>query len=99
MPKWGNPHGNGSLIVGMNAVKFIHTEVEKSNSTLKLKTHVGRKSLGELLSYDENGRCTNALNVLSDPTVLETAYHRIKYNPGNMTPGIDKETLDGIDRA
>jgi hypothetical protein len=33
---------------------------------------------------------------LSDPTLLEIAYNNIKSKPGNMTPGVTPETLDGI---
>lgn len=31
-------------------------------------------------------------------TMYEIAYRKLKSNPGNMTPGIDKTTLDGISR-
>jgi group II intron reverse transcriptase/maturase len=34
--------------------------------------------------------------LLCDPKLLELAYHNIKSKPGNMTPGITPETLDGI---
>jgi hypothetical protein len=35
-------------------------------------------------------------SIISDPYILELAYHKIKSKPGNMTPGITPETLDGI---
>jgi group II intron reverse transcriptase/maturase len=35
--------------------------------------------------------------ILCDPLFLQFAYNNIKSNPGNMTPGITPETLDGID--
>lgn len=34
---------------------------------------------------------------MSDPEILKIAYLMIKSKPGNMTEGVDKETLDGID--
>lgn len=34
---------------------------------------------------------------ISDPMTLITAYELIKSNPGNMTKGSTKETLDGLD--
>jgi len=34
--------------------------------------------------------------LVSDPLLLEIAYRNIKSKPGNMTPGITPETLDGI---
>lgn len=51
----------------------------------------------ERLKMDENNRCTNAFLVLSSPEVLRLAYETIKSKPGNMTKGVDGETLDGID--
>ena len=44
-------------------------------------------------------QCTNALEVISDRETLLIAYKMVKSNPGNMTKGSDKETLDGITRA
>ena len=37
-------------------------------------------------------------NFLTDPNFLVLAYLQIKSKAGNMTPSIDKETLDGIDK-
>jgi len=51
-----------------------------------------------LLEYDKAGRCTNAFQVLSDPSTLRDAYETIKNKSGNMVPGTDKETLDGISK-
>ena len=36
------------------------------------------------------------LRLLSDTDILLAAYTKLKSSPGNMTPGIDKETLDGL---
>jgi group II intron reverse transcriptase/maturase len=35
-------------------------------------------------------------NILYDRRLFEIAYHNLKSKPGNMTPGINPETLDGI---
>ena len=37
-------------------------------------------------------------NFLTDPNFLVLAYLQIKSKPGNLTPSIDNETLDGIDK-
>jgi group II intron reverse transcriptase/maturase len=61
--------------------------------------------LASILSYIEqrcklpDGRYGKLMDIISDPLILEAAYHQIKSNPGNSTPGLDKETLDGIDKA
>lgn len=38
----------------------------------------------------------NLISLLSNPKLLELAYNNIKSKPGNMTPGVNPETLDGI---
>lgn len=53
-------------------------------------------TLRKKLTHDEDGKCTNALQILATPEVLKIAYETIKSKPGNMVEGSDKETLDGI---
>jgi retron-type reverse transcriptase len=103
LPKGRNSHGDGCAIVGLNApgkpslTRGIHTKVRKLDNSSKPEARVGRGSLEEMLVFDDRGRCTNALKVIKDKTVLMTAYNNIKSKPGNMTPGTDKITLDGIE--
>lgn len=106
LPKWGNSHGNGSVIVGKSpnqlvntSKRLIHTEVRKSEDSLKLEARVGLKSLKEMLKFDENGKCINAFQVIKEVTVLEAAYDKLKSKPGNMVPGADDETLDGVGKS
>lgn len=98
LPKRRNPHGNGSAIVGMipGIVRSIHTEVRKLDNSPKLEARVGQKSLGEMLMFDAEGKCNNAYRILCESSIIQSAYMRIKSEPGNMTPGHDQETLDGI---
>lgn len=51
LPKRGNPHGNGSAIVGKipGTNRNIHTEVRKLDNSPKLEAYTGQKSLGEML--------------------------------------------------
>jgi hypothetical protein len=53
--------------------------------------------LGEAMTYHEDGRCTNAFQLITSETVLLSAYRTLRSKPGMMTKGIDQETLDGID--
>nr|YP_010338873.1 hypothetical protein MW410_mgp16 [Bangia atropurpurea]UNJ18840.1 hypothetical protein [Bangia atropurpurea] len=39
----------------------------------------------------------NTIHIISDMKVLVLAYELIKSNSENMTPGVDKSTLDGLD--
>nr|AIB08181.1 hypothetical protein [Neoporphyra perforata] len=41
----------------------------------------------------------NTIHIISDMNVLILAYELIKSNPGNMTPGVDGSTLDGLDKT
>lgn len=74
----------------------LHTEVRKLDNSPKLETRDGQRSLGEMLMWDDDGKCTNAYRVLCKKEIIQAAYMRIKSEPGNLTPGQDKETLDGI---
>ena len=53
---------------------------------------------GELLSKmkERNGKFYGIYKLICDENILFGAYHNIKSNPGNMTPGSDNLTLDGI---
>jgi len=97
LPKGRNPQGNGSVIVGTKTqTREFSTKVRKSKDSPKLEAHAGQKSLGEMIMYNKDGKCNNAYSIIAEKLTLESAYMRIKSEPGNMTPGSDKETLDGI---
>lgn len=67
--------------------------VEKST-----KNKVSYKELiADKLRYNKDNQCINAFKIMSNPDILKIAYLMIKSKPGNMTEGVDKETLDGID--
>lgn len=52
---------------------------------------------GELNKYmSKNGKYNGIINILANPLFLQACYLEIKSKPGNMSKGIDKETLDGI---
>ena len=41
----------------------------------------------------------NILRIMSNDDILFAAYHKLKSSPGNMTMGVDEETLDGLNKA
>jgi len=43
-----------------------------------------------------DGKFRKLINIIADVDMLTYAYECIKSNPGNMTAGANKETLDGI---
>lgn len=70
--------------------KFLiqKTEADK-DITAKIRRH---------LKFDKNNRCLNAYELISNVATLVDAYETIKNKSGNMVPGRDKETLDGISK-
>lgn len=100
-PKGSNPYGDGASIV-VN-LKKLHPVNKVRQRTYSTKT-VAAVSNPEYISGSElasklkihNGKYYDLLKLVSDPDILTGAYNSIKSKPGNMTPGIDKETLDGI---
>lgn len=51
-------------------------------------------SLGNLEKV--NGKFRKIIHIIANVDMLKYAYNQIKSKPGNLTPGTDKETLDGI---
>lgn len=45
---------------------------------------------------DRNGKYNGLVRILADPGFLQLCYMLIKGNPGNMSKGVIKETLDGL---
>lgn len=97
LPKGGNAYGNGVTIVGCNSLtakvwqpdyRFKHTAASDKDT--------GSTSLEQRLTYDREGKCTNAYKILIHSNMLLGSYGKFKSKPGNMTAGTDKLTLDGI---
>lgn len=96
--------------LGLINIENVKNKVNKTNLTNKKRIIENIKAsiihspekidyheyLKERLQYDLSGRCTNAFTTLTELYALEMSYNSIRSNPGNMVPGTDKETLDGI---
>jgi hypothetical protein len=61
-----------------------------------IKTKNPIQLIREHLTFDSDGKCNNAFKVATHPAVLKLAYETIKSKPGNMVPGSNEETLDGL---
>jgi hypothetical protein len=48
-------------------------------------------------SKQQHQKIFNLSDIFTDPHFLISCYNQIKIKSGNMTPGISKENLDGID--
>ena len=99
-PKGSNPYGDGAPILGTKKGRHLITKV--GQRTLSTSAHAAKDTMylsgGELLSKmkKRNGKFYGIYKLICDENILFGAYHNIKSNPGNMTPGSDNLTLDGI---
>jgi hypothetical protein len=73
---------------------FVNFAATRTGDQLNLTTKVRL-----MLKSNSEGKCVNAFEVLSKPEILKDAYETIKSKSGNMVPGSDKVTLDGISEA
>ena len=109
-PDSRNAWGDGGFIVGtFNQVRTIHNssvllakqknpkEARIVSSTVTIPT--GVENLEKLIKdnlVDKNMINNHVIGIVADVNVLLLAYSKIKSKPGNMTPGVNSTTLDGM---
>jgi hypothetical protein len=100
-PKGSNSYGDGVPI--LVTWKRVHPCNKVGQRTFSTKTVAAVPKSGYISGSDlesrlkmRNGKYYGLLKLVSNPDVLLGAYHNIKSKPGNMTPGTDNNTLDGI---
>ena len=102
LPKGSNTYGDGVSILGIRKGSYSTSKVRHRMYSTSALAVEGQKSFngGDLLSKMkvQDGRYSGLYNLLATEELLFAAYHKIKSKPGNMTPGSDGETLDGISR-
>ena len=87
--------GHGALVVG--AVRFYGTAA-KGGSSDEGEASLDYLALSKLVRENKDVSFKNFTPFYSNLNTLIFAYEQIKSNPGNMTRGVEKETLDGINR-
>ena len=96
--------GDGGLVLARsNRGLKARLSLAKGSRDISTKVSLpaGFEKLGnlkELNSTDKTTVNTKVLDLLSDIDILIAAYSKLKSSPGNMPPGIESETLDGINR-
>ena len=99
-PKGSNTYGNGGLILGDNNAQVIIQGVQPNISPLNnpesTLMKAGVTPDGELIKKYQIKNGKNIYRQVYDKNTILGAYFRIKSHPGNMTPGTDGKTLDGI---
>ena len=87
---------NHSIILKTSS---ISQKVQDNSQITKQLVDDCLNKLKEIKLSKKNKKYINLTkNFLTDPNFLVVAYLQIKSKPGNMTPSIDQETLDGIDK-
>jgi group II intron reverse transcriptase/maturase len=95
-PKGSNSYGDGVLILGFRPRVQSKFKVGQRNySTGPDAVNNGTVNLSKLIKL-ENGKFTGLYKTLATEEMIRRSYERIKSKPGNMTPGVDKSTLDGF---
>lgn len=77
----------------MKGSRYISTKVSLPAGFDKLG------KLRELNTLYTNFVNIKVLDLICDTDILIAAYSKLKSSPGNMTPGMDSETLDKIDNS
>jgi retron-type reverse transcriptase len=105
LPKEGNLHGNRATVV------FERKRVAVNGASNSRSYSTGRTTseklnvIGKLEDlYLRSERFTNEsvdrnlYKILTNVELLELAYNKLRSKPGQMTPGVKPETLDGISK-
>jgi hypothetical protein len=104
LPTGGNAYGNGVFVVlarfQSNTARVMPSEGKGRQQQYRFKQTAadggGLSLKQQQLTFDNDNRCTNAYKLLINSDFLLGSYGKIKSKPGNMTPGSDTTTLDGI---
>ena len=99
LPKGSNFYGDGVPIVGIRKGRHSFTEVGQrtlstSSFAVNEKYINGRDLMSKMKVRDE--KYSGLYKLICNEDILFGAYYEIKSKPGNMTPGSDGKTLDGI---
>jgi hypothetical protein len=103
-PKGSNFYGDGAPILVIQKRVHLRHKVEQRTFSTSTVAAVSSYYDSEYISGSDlksrlkirNGKYYGIFKVMTDKEILFGAYQMIKSKPGNMTPGTDKETLDGI---
>ena len=98
-PKGSNSYGDGVPILGnskgCHSITKVGQRMFSSSTSAVNDKYINGKDLLMKMKV-RNGKYYGLYKLISNEDVLFGAYQMIKSNPGNMTPGSDGQTLDGI---
>jgi group II intron reverse transcriptase/maturase len=95
-PKSRISTGNGAVIVlGRGRTAVLNTGARHYSTKAGLKTYRG-SGIDKAPGLENIREATPDMKSIASTTNLIAAYELIKSKPGNMTAGVDKSTMDGI---
>lgn len=93
-------YGDGGLIVGLKpkGARMFSSAIERDRSGVRPTEFPKRftKLIEICKRHPNNFKVSDIYPLMFNINLYEIAYRKLKSNPGNMTPGIDQVTLDGI---
>jgi nicotine oxidoreductase len=97
-PNGSNSYGDGVSIVdngkGSHSIIKVRQRMYSTSAFAANEKYSGRDVLSKLRIL--NGKYFDLYKIICDENFLFGCYFSIKSNSGNMTPGVDGETFDGI---
>ena len=90
-PKGRKSYGSGGLVRSLGINRSVSTTTINASACGRLEDLVKHNKENNQLVNDK------LIHIVADPEVLILVYEAVKSNPGNATPGVDAQTLDGID--
>lgn len=91
--------GNNLIVLGNSDYRYtkpLILDIKRYKHDAMDRKEIVRKLRTKIETLEKGGKYYNLITILSDKDYLINFYNQIKSKPGNMTKGIDNETLDGI---
>lgn len=96
---WSNYNTKGTIL-NTSSLRMFSTKAKEGTFKVTKRSELTAILINELkVLRDLDNKIHNLNSILSDPYFWIAAYNSIKSKKGNMTKGITKETLDGINFA
>lgn len=103
LPKSGDGYGNGVSIVGDSRMQIItkgkQSSISNEYSSESTWMKAGADNTLESMFNQLKAGKISEYKLMMCPELYKIAYHKLKSKPGNLTPGVDEETLDGVSKA
>lgn len=102
LPKSGDGYGNGVSILEDNRMQVIfegkQSKISNVYSPESTLMEAGNDNTLEQLFNLLKANKISEYKIMTYDIMYKVAYQKLKSKPGNLTPGTDEETLDGMSK-